>query len=215
MAIQKTDAVLLKKKDLRETSLIATFFTRDFGKVNGVLKGARGSRARSNTNPLFFSLEQIIFYEKKKSDLFTISQCEAHEIFLNILKDWERTSVAYYILELLDVFTEPGETIEVLFNDLLNSFRSLDSKKDATAIARLFEVRLLLTLGLWPGSESFKLTKGVSSTLACFEEGGWQASSNMKLTREVGADIIKITGKIIQDNIDRPLKTTKMFKIGA
>jgi len=198
MAIQKTDAVLLRKKDLRETSLIVTFFTRDFGKIHGVLKGARGSRARSNINPLFFSLEQIIFYEKKKSNLFIISQCEAHEIFLNILKDWERTSVAYYILELLDVFTEPGENIETLFDDLLNSLRSLDSKKDAVAIARLFEVRLLLTLGLWPGRESFKLTKGASSTLARFEEGSWQASSNMKLTREIEEDITKITGKIIQ-----------------
>lgn len=212
MAIQKTDAVLLKKKDLRETSLILTFFTRDFGKVNGVLKGARGSRARSNINPLFFNLGQIIFYEKKKSDLFIISQCETHEIFLNILKDWERASVAYYILELLDVFTEPGEKIEALFEDLSNSLRSLDSKKDATAIARLFEVKLLLALGLWPGSESFKLTKGASSTLARFEGGSWQSSSNMKLTREVGEDIKKITGEIIRDNINRPLKTIKMFK---
>ena len=80
MAIQKTDALLLRKKDLRETSLILSFFTRDFGKINGVLKGVRGSRARGNANPLYFSLDQIVFYEKKKSDLFIISQCDTQEI---------------------------------------------------------------------------------------------------------------------------------------
>lgn len=211
MAIQKTDAVLLKKKDLRETSLILTFFTRDFGKVHGVLKGARGSRARSSVNPLFFSLDQIIFYEKEKKDFFIISQCETQESFLNILKDWERASVAYYILELVDVFTEPGSGGESVFESLLNSLRSLDSKKEAGAIARLFEVRFLIAMGLWPGSESFKLTKGAASTLSCFERGVWQVSSKIKLTRGVDEEIKGITAKIIADNLDRPLKTMKIF----
>lgn len=212
MAIQKSDAVLLRKKDFRETSLILTFFTRDFGKIYGILKGARGSRARSGTNPLFFSLDQIVFYEKKKTDLFIISQHETQEIFFNILKEWGRVSVAYYILELTDVFTEPGEKVEDIFENLLNSLRSLDSKKGAIAIARLFEVKFLMSLGLWPGSETFKLTKGAMSTLLCFERDMWQASSKIKLTREVGDEIKRITGKIISDNLDSPLKTVKMFK---
>lgn len=211
MAIQKTDAVLLRKKDLRETSLILTFFTRDFGKVHGVLKGARGARARSNVNPLFFSLEEIVFYEKKKSDLFIISQCEAQETFLNILKEWGRASIAYYLLELVDVFTEPGQKTEEIFEDLLNSLRSLDNKKEPCAIARLFEVRFLTSSGLWPGSESFKLTKGALSTLLYFEKDSWQASSKIKLTREVGVEIRNVTEKIITDNLDRPLKTLKIF----
>ena len=120
MAIQKTEAVLLRKKDLRETSLILSFFTRDFGKIHGVLKGARGSRARSGANPLYFSLDEIVFYEKKKRDLFVVSQYESRKIFLNILKDWDRASVAYYMLELVDVFTEPGEKCEDIFNEEIN-----------------------------------------------------------------------------------------------
>ena len=109
MAIQKTEAILLRKKDLRETSLILTFFTRDFGKVDGILKGARGARPRSDANPLFFSLDQLVFYERKKGGIFIISQCEAQEIYMNILKSWEQAASAYYALELADVFTEPGE----------------------------------------------------------------------------------------------------------
>ena len=213
MAIQKTEALLLRKKNLRETSLILSFFTRDFGKIHGVLKGVRGSRARGNANPLYFSLDEIVFYEKKNSDLFIVSHCEAQEIFLNILKDWDRASVAYYILELVDVFTEPGGKVEGVFDALLNSFRALDSKKEPAATARLFEIRFLMTLGLWPGSDSFKLTKGAASTLACFEQNNWQVSSKVKLTRAVGDEIKKITGKIITDNLERPLKTAKLFPL--
>jgi len=203
--------VLLKKKDLRETSLILTFFTKDFGKVHGVLKGARGSRAMTTANPLFFSLDQIVFYEKKKSDLFIISQCETQQIFLNILKEWNRVSAAYYILELADVFIEPGERSEEIFEALLNSLRSLDAKKEPNSIARLFEVRFLTALGLWPGLEGFKLTGGARSTLASFEKDAWQTCSRIKLAQGTEREIKKITGKIIADNLDRPLKTAKIF----
>lgn len=213
MAIEKTDAVLLRKRDLRETSLILTFFTKDFGKINGILKGVRGSRARSNMNPLFFSLNQIVFYESKKSDLFIVSQCEIQQVFLNILKEWDVASAAYYILELVDIFTEIGEKEEGIFENLLYSFESLNAGKNAFSIARLFEIKFLLSLGLWPGSGNFKLTKGATSTLERFENDNWKRASNIKLTRDVGEEIRKVTGKIIGDNLDRPLRTVRVFRI--
>jgi len=211
VAIQKTEAILLRKRDLRETSLILTFFTKDFGKIHGVLKGARGSRARSGSNPLYFGLEQIVFYEKEKSDFFIISQCEPQLIFLDILKDWGRASSAYYMLELTDVFTESRDSSPEIFENLLNGLKALNYGKEAGSIACLFEVKFLTALGLWPGSETFELTRGAASTLAHFEKEEWQASSKIKLTREALDEIKKITGKIIQDNIERPLKTTKIF----
>ena len=210
MAIQKSEAILLRKKDLRETSLILAFYTRDFGKVNGVLKGARGSRARSGMNPLFFSLDHIVFYENKRSSFFIISQYETQRIFLNILKDWDRASAAYYLLELADALTEPGEKSEPVFENLLRSLESLDNKKEPGAIARLFEVKFLMELGLWPGHESFDLTKGAMSSLLCFEKEEWQKAAKIKLTCEVGDEIKNVTGKIISDNLERPLKTVKM-----
>jgi len=212
MAIEKSDAMLLRKMDFRETSFIVTFFTRDFGKVGGILKGARGSRARSGINPLFFCLEQIVFYEKKKSGLCIISQCETQRIFLNILKDWDRASIAYYILELVDRLTEPGGGAEEIFDVLLNSMIALDGEKDPGVVARFFEVKFLTALGFWPGSDGLRLTKGALATLAYFERDDWQVVSKIKLTRDVGNEIKKITGEIIGDNLDRPLKTSKVFK---
>lgn len=211
MPIQKTDAILLKKRDLRETSLMLTFFTRDFGKLQGVLKGARGSRARSNIKSLFFSLDQVIFYEKKGRDFFTISQCETQIFFFNILKDWGRASAGYYILELVDVFTEPGEKIEAIFEGILNSFIALDSGKEPPSIARLFEVKFLMELGLWPGNEGRNLSKGAVSTLSRFEKDAWQVSSKIKMTHEIGIELKALTRKVISDNLDRPLRTLKIF----
>src|SRR3990167_5822007 len=126
MAIQKTEAILLKKKDFRETSFILTFFTKDFGKVDGIIKGARGYRPRGDANPIFFSLDQVVFYEKKKGGISIISQCETQEVFLNILKEWGRAASAYYMLELTDAFTEPEGKSEEVFDGLYNGLKSLD-----------------------------------------------------------------------------------------
>lgn len=211
MAIQKTEAILLKKKDFRETSIILTFFTRDFGKVDGIIKGARGSRPRTDANPIFFSLDQIVFYEKKFGGLSIISQCEAQEVFLNILKEWTRASSAYYMLELADVFTEPEGKSEEVFESLYNSFRSLDSGKETGSITRLFEIKLLMALGFWPGVEYFKLTKGAMFSVAHLEKEPWRTASNIKLTKDLNNEIKGVTAKIIEENLDRPLKTVRFL----
>ena len=212
MAIQKTEAILLKKKDFRETSFILTFFTKDFGKVDGIIKGARGYRPRGDANPIFFSLDQVVFYEKKKGGISIISQCETQEVFLNILKEWGRAASAYYMLELVDVFTEPGGKSEEVFECLLNSFKFLDNGKESESITRLFEIKLLTALGFWPGAEYFKLTKGAMSSVMHLEKEAWKTASNMNLTKDINAEIKAITGKIIEENLDRPLKTLKIFK---
>ena len=211
MAIQKTEAILLKKRDLRETSLILTFFTKDFGKIEGIIKGARGSRPRSDANPIFFSLDQIVFYEKKLGGVSIISQCEAQEVFLNILRDWARASSAYYMLELADVFTEPGGKSEEVFDALYNSFRSLESGKETGSITRLFEIKLLMASGFWPGADYFKLTKAAMSSVTHFEKELWKTAANIKLTKDLNNEIKGITAKIIEENLDRPLKTVRFL----
>ena len=37
MAIHTTDAIVLRKNDIRETSVLVVFYTRDFGKVRGLI----------------------------------------------------------------------------------------------------------------------------------------------------------------------------------
>jgi DNA repair protein RecO (recombination protein O) len=211
MAIQKTEAILLKKKDFRETSFILTFFTKDFGKVDGIIKGARGYRPRGDANPIFFSLDQIVFYEKKKGGISIISHCETQEVFLNILKEWGRASAAYYMLELTDVFTEPEGKSEEVFDGLYNSFKFLDNGKETESITRLFEIKFLLALGFWPGAEYFKLTRGAMSSVMHLEKESWKTASNMNLTKDVNSEIKAITGKIIEENLDKPLKTLRFL----
>ena len=71
MAIQKTQGFVLRRDDLRETSVILTVYTRDFGKLKLITKGVRSPEQRSLSSYELFALDEIVFYEKRKKNIFT------------------------------------------------------------------------------------------------------------------------------------------------
>ena len=81
MAIQKSEAIVLRTRDFRETSLIVNFFTKDFGKMHGLIKGIRRTPQRYGGMPLNFSRNHIVFYEKPSRELNLVTQCDIEESF--------------------------------------------------------------------------------------------------------------------------------------
>jgi DNA repair protein RecO (recombination protein O) len=151
MPIQKSEAIVTRRQDLRETSLIITFFTKDFGKIKGIVRGVRGPHAQYGGGSLeIFAQDEVVFYERKKSDIFTISQCDLVDFFNPIRQSLERLAYANYIIELLDSVTSLGDKNAEVFTLLLNSLTLLSGKASAKRVARIFEIKLLGLLGLMP-----------------------------------------------------------------
>jgi len=148
--IEKTDAVILKKYPFRETSLLLVLYTKDFGKIKGIIKGVRGPRGQLGSFPEILTLNRIVFYESKRKEIFYISQCDLVDLFKNIRVDLERIGYATYFAELTDVVSPLRDKNEELFTLLLNSLNLLCSTASAKRITRIFEIKLLLILGLMP-----------------------------------------------------------------
>ena len=155
MSIQKTKGILLRRQDLRETSLILTFYTRDFGKIKGIVRGVRGPRSSivGGANMEIFALDEVVFYERRRSDIFTISQCDLLEFFAPLRESLEKLAYASYLVELLDSVTVLGDKNPEAFDLLLNSLRLLAGECSTKRVARIFEIKLLHLLGLMPTLE--------------------------------------------------------------
>lgn len=155
MPIQKSEGIILRRQSLRETSLILTFFTKDFGKIKGIVRGVRGMRAEGcgGGNMEIFSLDEVVFYERKKSDLYTVSQCDLVDFFNPIRESLEKLSYASYIIELLDSVTSLSDKNRLVFDLLLNSLKLLAGESSARRVTRIFEIKLLHLLGLMPTME--------------------------------------------------------------
>lgn len=154
MPIQKSEAFVLRKQELRETSLILTFYTKYFGKIKGILRGVRGPRAQyGGANLEIFSLDEIVFYERRRGDIFTVSNCDLIDYFYPARKSLEKLAYAAYMTELLDSVTVLGDANEDVFELLSNSLKLLSGEASAKRTARIFEIKLLSLLGLMPAME--------------------------------------------------------------
>lgn len=150
MAIQKTQGFVLRRDDLRETSVILTVYTRDFGKLKLITKGVRSPEQRSLSSYELFALDEIVFYEKRKKNIFFLSQCELIKFFPKVRESLERISYATYFIELLDRVTVVGEGSPTLYRLLENCMELLSTKASPKRVARIFEIKLLSALGFMP-----------------------------------------------------------------
>ncbi|MBD3380429.1 MAG: DNA repair protein RecO [Candidatus Omnitrophica bacterium] len=151
MGAQKAHGVILRKYLLRETSYILVVYTREFGKIKGVLKGARNPAPQFAGNFEIFSLCQLLFYRRKKTSLDLITQCEALEFYLPARKQIERLTYANYFIELIDIICNENDPNRAIFGALVKSLRLLSSGASPKRTARIFELKLLEALGLSPG----------------------------------------------------------------
>ncbi len=150
MAIHTTDAIVLRKRDVRETSLLAVFYTRDFGKIKGLMKGVRGPKGPLGHQVQLFTLNRVVFYDSKRTGLHTVSQCDLLDFFEDIREDILKTSYACYFAELVDALTEEKDKNEEIFDLLLNSLELLKSDASHKRVSRILEIKLLMLSGLMP-----------------------------------------------------------------
>jgi DNA repair protein RecO (recombination protein O) len=153
VAIQKTEAIVLKTQPLRTSSLVITFFTRGFGKVRAIAKGVRLDRElRGALYELFTKLE-IVYYEKTRSDLHLVSEAAIVDSYEPMRSRLESICYASYFAELADELSEVYDPHEKVFELLDSSYRYLASLP-GPRLARLFEVKLLSEIGWLPFLES-------------------------------------------------------------
>ena len=215
MAIQKSDAILLRRQDLRETSLILTFLTRGHGKIKGIMRGVRGNRASYGGGGLeICSYDEIVFYERKRAEIYTISQCDLLDFFNPVRESLERLAYAFYIVELLDSVTTLGDKNEDVFRLLLNSLKLLSGQSSPRRVARIFEIKLLHILGLMPTLESCAFCGKASGAGAKFSfHNGGMVCTNCSSFDRGAQPILTGTAKFIEHIRQSPFEKVERVKV--
>jgi DNA repair protein RecO (recombination protein O) len=150
MAIIKTEAIVLKRYDLRETSLLVNFYTLDQGKITGEMKGIREDPQKFASAVELFSCNDIIFYEKRNSSVHLVSQCDLKENFQPIRQNVYKITAASAIIELIDgIMAQEDKNCEIfaLTKDALSELSACES---ADKIVTIFKIKLLSLSGFKP-----------------------------------------------------------------
>ncbi|MEW6101078.1 MAG: DNA repair protein RecO, partial [Candidatus Omnitrophota bacterium] len=154
MSIHKAQALVLRKRDFRETSLIADFYSLEFGKLTGVLKGIKADPKKFASSVEPFSYNEIIFYRKRNSALHLVSACDAKENFSQIRQDITKSTAASFMMELLSCVMPQEEINETVFHLALECLSELSKSFNADKITTIFKIKLLALSGFKPHFDS-------------------------------------------------------------
>jgi DNA repair protein RecO (recombination protein O) len=154
MSIDRATALVLNKRDIRETSIIVDFYSKEFGKLTGLLKGIRTEPEKFASNLEPFSLNEIIFYRKTHSSIHLVSQADKLDNFTQIRSSLEKTTQAVFMIELINSIMQLEDKNEDIFELALTSLKELETNYNPAKIATIFKIKLLNLSGFKPHFDS-------------------------------------------------------------
>jgi len=151
LSTYKTEGIILKYKDFGEADRLLTVFSKHYGKLKLVVKGARRLTSRKGGNIEILNLGQLFIIEGKNLDL--LSEIVVEETFQELKKDLMLMAEVYQITEFIDGLTvenEPNLKFFSLILEILHLLKELKENVQARELAMLaFEIQSLKIVGFW------------------------------------------------------------------
>jgi DNA repair protein RecO (recombination protein O) len=143
-------ALIIRTVEVFETSLVATLFTRELGKVSVLAKGARRLKSPFQGGLDLLGVSDIVLFTKASEALDLLVESSPVERFASLRRDLAALYAGYYIAELLGGLTDFHDPHPKLFDAARITLRHLgDAELRSRRIAR-FELACLRELGLMP-----------------------------------------------------------------
>lgn len=162
MSSEKTLAIVVRVVEFSETSCVVTLFTRDFGKIGALAKGARRPKGPFESALDLLSICRVVFIRKSSDALDLLTEARLERRFRAAARDLTRLYAGFYVAELLREMTDHGDPHPELFDAALETLVELDQDGDVPAVVLRFELNLLRTLGHLPTWEQCAGCGGVA-----------------------------------------------------
>lgn len=147
--IVKTDAIILRSMKYGETSKILTIYTREFGRMSVIVKGARAAKPKFGAALDVMSHSAVVMYKKDQRELQLLTQADLISQYRGIIDHPDRLMYGFALLEFLTATVNGEEPHEELYTVLESSLAALDAADARPAAVLLhYLLRLIHVLGL-------------------------------------------------------------------
>jgi len=197
-----TQAIVLSRTDYGEADRILTFLTPDQGKVSAIAKGVRKQKSKLAGGIELFSVSEISYIVGRR-DISTLISTRLIKHYGRIVKDIDRTNVAYELIKTINKATE-DKPEESYFNLLQTLLESLDDDSIGLELIQAWAAAQLLRLGghtpnLRTQHSGEKLLAGQTYDFN-FDNMSFESGET------VGADQIKFLRLLFSENQPRTLQ---------
>ena len=146
--MEKTEAIIIGKYTLTESSLIVHWCSAELGLFKTVAKGAlRPKSAFAGRLDLFVSAE-LRFTHSKVSDLHTLAEVVWTDPRLPLRNSYDRVLAATYMVKLMEMVVERETPLPAVYELLRKALDYLTTHEPSKALIERFELRLAEDMGV-------------------------------------------------------------------
>lgn len=198
----EVEGIVISEKAYGETSKIINVFTKEYGIIGLMAKGARTMKSplRSVTEKLTYG-KFFIHYKKDKLSLLT--EVNILNNFKVIKKDIDKISYASFLLELSEQVYRQNQNTDI-YELLISALIKINENFDPLVITNIIELKYLDYLGVLPLLDSCACcgTKNNIITLSS-EKGGYICSKCRVNELIISTKSIKLIRMYYYVNIDK------------
>ncbi len=151
------DAICIRAIDYSETSQIATFFTRNTGKIGAIAKGSKRPKSAFDGPIEIFAHGRLVFSGSNRQGLATLTEFQQQPGSSNLPADLFVLNCCLFAAELVNLLTGDYDAHPGLFDNFLEFLQNADRlrpaadlHRDILALLILFQLDLLRQIGLSP-----------------------------------------------------------------
>lgn len=147
--IHKTQGIVLRQHKFSDTKRIVHIFTKQSGKKSFVVYNSSKKNAKKNFfQPLF--LLNLEFIEKSNNKLLNFKEVSIFKPYANIPFSTEKTSIVFFIAEILNKIIEENFVDQQFFDFIVNSLVLLDKHEKPANFHLAFMSAMSIYLGIMP-----------------------------------------------------------------
>lgn len=180
-----TEAIIIKKKILKESDILITLLTPQKGKITTLAKGAQNIKSRRIGSLQLGNVVKVHLYQK--NDSIWLSEVSSINSFLQSPKSLTQLNLLFYFLEIINHFIAQNQQIDGVYHITINIVDSIMKNKVDKYIHNEINLLKVLGFGIPPEIEHNYSIK------------------DYKLTQ----NLIK---KFLESIIEKPLESNKLFK---
>lgn len=180
MDTERAEGIVLRRQTVTESSLIVTWYTREFGKLKTLAKGARRIKGPFQGKIDLFYRDEIVFLHSKRSDLHLLHDCFLEDAHARLRQSVESLTAASYVCELVDLATEREDPNQGIYDLLAKILVALEGRRDGVLLI-WFELRLLAAAGWKPNWEG---KTGVGRVLQSVAGASLEGIGRVRLSAE-------------------------------
>lgn len=205
-----TEGVILKKRNFGEADRLLTIFTRDFGKITALAKGARRPRSKKAGHIELGNWCKLFVARGKNIDLLTEVQLKRAFGIADFRE--ERANQIYHLLEIVENLTPIHQKNREVFILLVHFLKKIASSEDFNLVSSVFKIKLLSILGFF-SSSNLKDSK-TKKTLEFLENNDMnKIKEKILLSQQSYLNLLTFLDNMIENLAQSKLKTARFLQL--